>query len=116
MDGKLLRDKRKALHLSQTDLAKLAGISTITVANIEKGMSTPNAFTEKAIYKALAEFKVEEPYGKRVREARKAKAMTIDELAFQAGISFTTLCNIEIGNSHPREVTRNKLEDLLGKI
>lgn len=49
----ILRDKRKALKLSQRDLGQLAGVTQATIANIEQANYNPNYKTIAQIADAL---------------------------------------------------------------
>ena len=50
-----IRGARAMLGLTQSELAKLAGLSTTGLNNIEKGTADPKASTLKAIQSALTE-------------------------------------------------------------
>jgi len=51
--GETIRNLRKYRKLRQGDLAKLAGLSTTTIVNIEKGYFMPTLNTLNKIAKAL---------------------------------------------------------------
>jgi len=60
-----IRGARAMLGLTQTDLAKLAGISKTGLINVESGASDPKVSTISAIQKALEAAGVEFTNGKR---------------------------------------------------
>ena len=95
--GDKLRDKRKKLSLSQSNLAKELGVTTRTLSNYEKGASHPQ---DRAIYFKLADFfkvdvnffltedeefltKAAEHYGKKGRD--QAEAILEQSAALFAG-------------------------------
>ncbi len=53
-DAEAIRDYRTRLHLSQRQLAELAGVCLDTVSNIERGLVTPTFHTAVSIQAALA--------------------------------------------------------------
>src|SRR5215472_15989956 len=52
--GELLRERRLATKLTQAGLAELAGVSTRTVQDLERGLSQPHRDTLNRIMQALA--------------------------------------------------------------
>lgn len=43
--------------------------------------------------------------GKRLKQERERRGMTIEELAYRAGVSYRTIDRIEAGESEPRRAT-----------
>lgn len=51
--GTLIRDKRKAMHLSQAELSKLSGVPQTTISGYEKNVSIYALKNLQKILKAL---------------------------------------------------------------
>ncbi len=51
--GKAIRNLRKARGLKQADLAKLSGVSTVTISQIENGITNPSIGTIETLAEAL---------------------------------------------------------------
>lgn len=43
--------------------------------------------------------------GKRLRKQREDRGMSVEELAYRAGVSYKTIARIESGESQPRRAT-----------
>ena len=55
MEGNGLRKRRKALGLSQMELARLVGVSLLTVQLWERGVSEPKPENREKLEQVLAE-------------------------------------------------------------
>lgn len=51
--GSLIKERRKVLNITQTELADLAGISTNTVVAVERGQGDPKISTYLSICEVL---------------------------------------------------------------
>lgn len=51
--GEKVKEARKAKGMTQTDLAKAANMSIVTVCHLERGVNKPNARNVFALAKAL---------------------------------------------------------------
>lgn len=128
---------RKALGLTQTALARLAGVSQSTIVKVEKGQMNPSYEIVRRLMNALeAEVRRQE---KRTSvdqvQARKVQSIdariSLEEAAaemrrhqysqlpvFHAGrnvgsISDKTVTNLILGGKDPRELARIRVEDVM---
>ena len=51
--GEIIRARRKALDMTQTELAEKCGISSMHLSYIERGLRSPSLYTLQVIAKAL---------------------------------------------------------------
>jgi len=117
----LLKRLRKRLNLTQTELARLVGVSTATVTSWETGKSEPARDRRKAIagLRRMRPEQVDEQLGRRgapeseglpvgeqareeVKQTRQALGLSQKALAEKLGVSTATIWNWEAGNSTPR--------------
>ena len=65
--SKAISIRRKALGISQNDLAEMSGVSLATIKNIERGAGNPSLETVEKILAVLGleiQFKVRNPFDK----------------------------------------------------
>lgn len=63
----IISSRRKALGISQNDLAEMSGVSLATIKNIERGAGNPSLETVEKILAVLGleiQFKVRNPFDK----------------------------------------------------
>jgi len=114
-----LREARRSGRLTQSELARRAGISWRTVARIEAG-TVPSAVTLRRLERALGAIVLTLPDADRartrggaLREMRLRCGRSIREVAWGSGISYWTLRRAE-GDLHvPRGGWDNFFEDVM---
>lgn len=125
-----LRAQRETLGLSQAALARRAGISTSHVKAIESGRSRPTLEVIACLAAALemseedllgeqdrAEFRARSQpaseLGERLRRRRQALHRTIEDVAAPAGLTATSLGQIELGAWQPSRALAQALATAL---
>jgi len=116
--------RRKALGLSQQELAKRSGVSQATISNWESGRSIPSEDQANILRGILAAHttpsfgdvpSASAEYGEWLQTARIRAGLSVQELAASAGVSQPAIYNIETGRTpNPRSSTRQKLERAIG--
>jgi len=131
----LLKRLRKRLNLTQTELARLVGVSTATVTSWETGKSEPARDRRKAIadLRRMKREQVDEQLGRRrapeseglpvgeqireeVKQTRQALGLSQKALAEKLGVSTATIWNWEAGNSAPRARNLERLRALAAGV
>jgi transcriptional regulator with XRE-family HTH domain len=114
-----LRRQRRALGLTQKDLAIAAGVSESAVCAIEARRNRLTPRTEGALLSALERTKSEQASPQafraiKVRPLRLRLRLTQSELASRAGLSKRTVYDLERGtDTRPRRSTLDKLREAL---
>lgn len=122
-DRHWIRQRRKALGLSQARVADAVGVSPATVASWEAGRSKPRNDCAKKLYKTLgknsflaAEFADKTTIdGAWIRSRRKELSMTQAQLAEKIGVVPLTISCWESGRTNPRPHSAKKLSDVLSR-
>jgi len=123
--GKRLKELRGQYTITQKDLAESLGVTKGTVAKWEQGVRYPELGMMEKLAKAFnvplstlvdeeERKKPAELFAKRIRELRKQKRMTQDDLADALGISKFTVCGWERGLRCPEYSTVAALADFFG--
>ena len=118
---KAIKPARKAVPLTQHQLAQQIGVSQPLVSQWESGKTAPTEEQSEALHELLPMLKAKvgvrpEGFGEWVFNRRKDVGYSTTELAQKAGLSILTIYNIEGGKTgNPQEATKKKLEGALGE-
>lgn len=118
-----IRDARKRVGISQTELANKLNVAQGTVSNWERGKGEPSPQQEELLKTILGLGELvdgtvgQSPLATWLIKARMAKKWSVPELASKAGLTPTAVYLIEKGvTQNLRETTRTKLETALGNM
>jgi transcriptional regulator with XRE-family HTH domain len=122
--GREVRELRRRLGLSQTELSNRLGVTQGTVSNWETGRTAPTPTYEGPLQElaraaqpdgATTMTSPDVSFGTWVRDQRTRQGMTSSQLSALSGVSMPQIYNIETGRTaNPRLTTRRALEAHLG--
>lgn len=120
IDGESIRNFRKSNGLTQHEFADKCGLGYLTISRAERGecltsktvIAICNAFGIKA--DILDCFQYESLSGDTIRELRKRKRWTQEQLALECEITQTVISLYESGRVIPKKKTQWKILNALG--
>lgn len=123
--GERIKEARKALRMSQSELSSASGLGRATVARYERGITLPTFSTAQKLAEVLHVkpdalvlgdgWKTETPntIGKRIRFAREKANLTQEELAHEIGISAQSIARLEDDRISPKCDTLLRISKVL---